>query len=291
MDNVYSIFGVTPDPNYEFPVVLAAHFWRQAIGIEPHLFLTRDESSWKSVPRSAVVLRELQKAEFRITFIGSFSGCREGTIAQSVRIHASAGPFEKEDYLITTDADLLPLDRSFYQQADLSESGKMTFWNSGCYNYSRHCLCHIGGKAGVWREVMQIDPSVDVVGAMHSFVAESVVPLIQNTPEQSKKDVEWGRDEAFVSALIQQCSWYPEGCKMIDRGLGPGIHFPPSRIDRTGWPSELGSLDGKMDSHLLRPAHVDGNWEKVRRIVELRLPEFVSSASAYREAYVSAAGG
>jgi hypothetical protein len=77
-------------------------------------------------------------------------------------------------------------------------------------------------------------------------------------------------------------SWYPNECQMIERAGAP----PFTRIDRSGWPDHVDSIEGIVDSHVLRPADQPENWPRIRRLIELLIPDQLDFCDEYRERYV-----
>ena len=91
--------------------------------------------------------------------------------------------------------------------------------------------------------------------------------------------VAWNFDEWNTSRRIREMDWYPDQCQMIERVF-------TDRLDREGWPSVIGTLEGKTDSHLLRPAQSPENWSKVRQVLGLLSPSLLSWADGFHAEYM-----
>ena len=190
--------------------------------------------------------------------------------------------FDDSDFIILSDADLWPLRYDYYHQVDHTK--KMTFWQANAYNYENHCTCHMGASAATWREVMGLTQDGDLTRQLKHTLDTDLQELQDGWANQEPGGmglswVAWNFDEWNTSRRIREMDWYPDQCQMIERVF-------TDRLDREGWPSVIGTLEGKTDSHLLRPAQSPENWSKVRQVLGLLSPSLLSWADGFHAEYM-----
>ena len=276
MDHV--VIGCSTQHDYDFPLPLTALLWRDRIGHWPVLLLARDQAHWRSIPRSSTVLDAIKELGFEHHFIGIIDEFSDGTCAQSARQHVAAIPTPDDQYILLSDADLWPIRREFYHQHDRSKY--VTFWYANAYGYENHCSCHMGARAVVWREVMELKADGNLTIQLRQTLERELRPRMEGkTPSEAGWEA-WNFDEWNTSRRFREFPWYPDGCQMIERHGAP----PVDRIDRSNWAGE--NISGMVDCHMLRPAQQDGNWGRVLSLFRNLLPGRVAWAQAYRDRYM-----
>lgn len=278
----FIIIGCSPRQDYDFPLPMTATIWKQLLGWEPVCMLYSTESTWRKNPSASYVLDTLDQKGIRYHFIGDLSGqWNEHTPVQNARQHAAALDFDDDDFLVTGDADLWPLRKDYYDQIDYSK--KMTFWFSNAYNYAYHCSCHIGARASVWRDVMGLKVTGEILSQMQVTLDRDVAPARIGLSTADAGMVEWNSDEVNTSRLIRAKSWYPHQCQMIERKRS--VHgILVDRIDRATW---KGWWPGAIDAHLLRPPQFPENWPRVFNLIRQVSPSVAEWADTYRNTYLA----
>lgn len=267
----YVAIGCSPQQPYDFLLPFTVRLWKQRIGMEVILLLSGDPKTWMTRP----VLDHLDESDY--LFVGDIPGVDAGTVAQSARQHVAALEWlQDDDYLISSDADLWPIQRDFYWKYDDSP---MTFWYANAYKYENHCTCHMGATTKTWRDLMGIEAG-DLATQLAATFERRLKPKQAGLNPSEASWQAWNFDEWNTSAVLREQVWYPDDCLMIERTGQP----PIDRIDRHAWPENV-SIEGMVDAHLLRPAHDEANWPKVRELFGLLLPEELGWADAYREQY------
>lgn len=270
----YVIIATDSSKYYSFYLPIVAKIWRERIGYEPIILLVGREKEWVGEKLQKVVLEHVQKvvSGVRILYLSPVVGFRSGTMAQLSRLYVSI-EMESEDYLLTSDVDMVPLSWEWFNQQKPEKA--VTLFNANFCNHEKYSLQYIGMRSGVWKEVMRIGGYLSVQEAVSK---ELVGGLGRNRDFWD----EWNYDERMFTRRIKEWAGYPDQCLMVDREGSP----PVDRIDRSGWP-ENPSIQGKVDAHLDRPGYRLKVWKSLCPVLrELFSAGDYEWVCAYREEYV-----
>jgi hypothetical protein len=181
---------------------------------------------------------------------------------QLSRVLAAAIPFvADEDYLLTTDADMLPLNRAYFYQQD--PRYRFHIFSADAYTdiasgrpAPKYPMCYLGAKALDWKSVMGITTK--------DIDAEAKLAL------EGRPDT-WNNDEDyFISRLHRHSSFhvgalekfkdhYSVGsCELFMRGWdGSGVAL--KRVDRATASYHKGLIGRKdaIDAHFFRPGYTE----------------------------------
>lgn len=261
--------------DYEFLAPITALLFRRVAGFEPMVLLTESETAWRARASGRCVLETLEREHIDHAWIGPLEGYRISVAAQAARQHAACLPFADDDYLVTSDVDMWPLDRAWFNQID--SRFDVQLWYANAYNYRFHTTGYVGMRAGLWREIMGIKVGDKINERLQ-------VALDANFTRNCDTWSEWYADETYTSSRLKAWKGYPDKCQMIERRGAP----PEDRIDRSGWPSQV-NLVGKVDAHVLRPGFTGENWPRLSSLLDnLICQEDVRAIKLYRESYVEA---
>jgi hypothetical protein len=266
---------------YSFFMPIVSRAWK-SIGYQPVSLLHGDEAAWSSNPKDRYVLGKIRD-ESKTFFIDPVPDFKVATVTQVSRLAAaSISEFNPEDYLLTSDADMIPLSREYFNQQDTSlpfhifsadAYGDIT---QGHRPY-KFPICYLGGEAKVWRRIMCIDSD---------FNAE-VAKIVKCSGNA------WDHDENYFHARLIQSHlvdgdyipWkggYRRGeCHCMIR-TWPGGHAD-RRIDRDGI-----FFDGRkdlIDCHYLRPGYSNRNL--LLNILETYFPSDIEFFKTYVDEFMS----
>lgn len=252
------IVSSSADNIYGFFVPILGRLWRDLIGYKPLFILFKDEDEWTRSPDTAFILKMLKDDGHEIIFIKPVDGYRTSTVMQLSRVLAAAVPSIKdEDYLLTTDADMLPLNRTYFYQQD--PNYRFHIFSADAYTdiasgrpAPKYPMCYLGAKAQDWKSVMNI--------TTNDIDAEAKRAL------EGRLDT-WHNDEDyFISCLHRHPSFhrgrlektkdhYSIGsCELfIRRWDGSGRAF--KRFDRAAWSYE--NKQDAIDAHFFRPGYTE----------------------------------
>ena len=162
------------------------------------------------------------------------------TFAQVSRLYAAAWPnIGDSDYLMTSDADMLPLS-DYWQTQD-----QFTSWGRDLTDY-HYPMCYLGGYAFLWRKVMGIES--DAITAMNRDV-------------RIQKNM-WVLDQDIVTEKINEFR-KSNPLVLIARGTSKATGYPVGRLDRSAW--KFTGFESFIDCHL---PHDYTTNEKSRRNVD-----------------------
>lgn len=132
------------------------------------------------------------------------------TFAQVARLYAASWPnIGDSDYLMTSDADMLPLSDYWHM------SDTFTTWGRDLTDY-HFPMCYLGGYAYQWKQLMGMQDS-------HTIDAMNRDIRIQQNMWILDQDIATEKINAFGAV------------RRIDRGVDRSTGYPVGRLDRSAW--------------------------------------------------------
>lgn len=294
--NRYVVTSANLNHDYAFYVPIIAAMWMR-LGYRPIVFLVGSSEEWKAHPFGSIALREARSRGAVIHFTKRVDGYAESTVAQTVRLAGGCVPFVRDDdYVLTTDVDMLPLSREFWSKP-LEGGAKVDILFANAYEGERRPhwpICYIGMSRVSWEHLLGTYPNHDE--AVWSWLNGNL------DKEAVAKDamVGWCFDEYFVSQRIAEASSSKEWkIRAVDR-VKAGAGWPASRIDRGAWGETFSACTGyngdalaikadAVDCHAPRPGYGDVAWrERVRPLLDAFHPGLGASFDVYREKFQAA---
>lgn len=249
MSTKYAVLASDANLRYAFHLPLTAAIWA-SMGWEPHVTLVdRPGNDWQS-QRHNLVLNALHGAEADVYFLKAVPDFKPSTTAQVSRLFTHLQPHVKDnDVLLTSDADMWPLDASYF-----AFDGRFKIWKFE--RYSKAYMCYTAGTATQWFDLMGI-PGVSMEQSISRVLRDGL-------GDQRTLEEEWGFDETLLNGKL--VTW-PGLAKadIVRRRLVGDMMIPERRLDRAAWISLHPcasesylpeSYDGLIDAHL--PRHNDG---------------------------------
>jgi hypothetical protein len=264
------VFSTNVIQDYAFLAPLTALMWRAIVGYQPIILCVGTPEQWndrEANPAGHVALKAMQEVGAQVHHIPALEGHRDSTVAQVSRLFASALPLPESTYLITGDADMFPMSKEFFTAVDRSKPMHVLFANAYMKDIGggklvpegKYPICYLGATVGTWRRVMQIPK------AGGGLVNELRYQLDAGLGRDAGSDSAWNYDEVLF--MVRFAEWAGRNqAQMRDRSGAP----PRDRIDRGDW-NNAPPIASASDAHLLRPAHRDDNWAKVRPLLEAKL--------------------
>jgi hypothetical protein len=203
---------------------LVCHAW-QRMGYSPVVQLVGGQGEW-DVQR----LKRIRLAGAEIFFIPRIEGINDSTVAQVSRLYGWQLRYPDDTYMLTADADMLPLGRDWFNQGDGSA---VQLYYANAYQRRYFPLCYIGATVEVWRDIM---------GSL--TMAEQ---MVGDLGLEAENWTQWNYDEQLCGRKVNLWPGHPDRCQMIDRQGAP----PNDRIDRSCW--KYNGIAGMVDAHMLRP--------------------------------------
>jgi len=249
------LLAMDNSPDYFFFAPIVSLLWQKYMGYCPVIMLVGDVEDWVGNKQKKLVLDEARKVGAEIHFLPMIEGYRPASIAQNARLYISCIPtYTDMMYFLTSDMDMLPLNRDWFWKQDRSKRVHLDY--SNVYNHAQYPLCYVGSTVHTWREIMNPSVPDNLIESMRAqFLADRLL-------EETDGLKVWCYDEKMFGEKIKSWVGYPKECQMFDRYGCP----PVDRIDRSCWPSEM-VVKGMVDCHSVRPAHTSPNWEKVMSVL------------------------
>lgn len=225
-------------------------------------------------------------------------GLRLSTVSQVIRLFAAALDFIKEeDYVLTSDVDIWPLDYFYFEPPKQKNDAKTSFFSVLYSNiYTReeamYPICYLGAEKSTWKSIMEIPSSKTLKN--EQLLKELTIQALETGKKQSKGwenrekgSVQWNFDQKLIYSQTQKLLsrqnsiWskifskqegdYPMLSLLkkqrytefdrIDRGYWPKFPYFSKDPKTSNFISENELLMSKKDSHLLRPGDTSPNFE------------------------------
>lgn len=273
--------------NYYFFMPLVAMAWKR-MGYAPISFLYGDEKLWSAKATTAVVFKFTKRLS-EVFFVAPIEGHASGNLMKICRIFAcSLETLKDEDYLLTSDADMIPLDPGLFRCQNMTHQIHLIGGNA--YRTQmvddgilppKFPMCYIGGKVEAWRAIMRVDSRCPN-GEM-----KKVLGGIRSSPSMD--------EEHFAFRLRASSFWEgplePKGPNSFEKGnceiiVRPRAHgVMGRRLDRVRWHFR-GEKDF-VDCHSRRPGYTA--LDVLERLFAIYLPKEVPAFKEYVGEFMGAA--
>lgn len=290
----YVVTSSNLNHDYAFFVPIISAMWMR-LGYRPIVFLIGSPEEWKTHRFGKLALAEARRRGALLHFAERVGGYPESTTAQTVRLAgAYTSLIREDDYLLTTDVDMLPLSRSFWGNPLDGHDFDVYFANAYEGEKRPHWpICYIGMTALSWIHLLGSYPDHNV--ATRSWMEGN----LDRGAVARDPMVGWCFDEYFVSEKIAEAKKNGKSVRFIDRMKAPA-GWPASRIDRGAWdetwaPNVMSTPDGlrihpgAVDCHAPRPGYGEVAWqERVRPLLNAFEAGLGDSFNEYRDAFALA---
>ena len=247
-----AVFSFNSNPDYSVYAPLCAWAWEK-LGWEVKAFYHNGGFHPREQEKGLLDLIT-DTYPILIHHLKSVPGYRSDTLSQISRLYGACYQ-SPEDYIMTTDVDLIPL--SDYWKPN---ENNITVWGFDLTDYTEIPIGYIGMKAGKWREVMGL--SSDSYNSLIKRDLES----IPNAHESVEWEKRWSVDQQLITERLRATTFQIDHVK---RGKYPN-GYAVGRVDRGSW-----NLDGHeqyIDAHLLRDIYKQsdtgiGNLSKTMRLL------------------------
>ena len=264
-------FGTKNALNYAFDLPLTVLAWKR-IGYESIVLLVGSIQQWESNEVFNQVLSYLRQKASIVIFLEA-EPQNAVMLSQVSRLFVSSFIPESSNlgvddvHLVTTDADLWPLQKEYY---DLPTNKSILSTNSDCCGTFKHNdqaykmlpMANIGMNVKTWLNVtkrfmfspISVDEVLDYFSREFGSLAREPVVKGENDG--------WYMDQRMVSILIS---------KWVEKSGDSGVHYVPrntglDRIDRSSW--KVTSLQGKLDAHILENIYELKQWTRMIPLLE-----------------------
>lgn len=274
MGKRYVVFSSNQVAAYEFMAPLAAICWRALTEFEPICLLTQTREHW-DLPSGRVVTDMLNRLGVQKHYIGMISEpYRTSVQAQASRQHAAAYKnFQPEDYIMTMDVDALPINGDWFSNIDWSKSCHIR--NASAWQHRWYTTFGFGATVAAWREFMGYEPTGNIGAILQKNLDLDLTPGRDTMAE-------WFFDEFLWCSRLKMSRFFPNDCDFIERNVNV------DRLDRGSWPDSIENVDRYIDAHVLRPAHTNENWPRIKALLEKLVPGRMEDICQYRMRYASA---
>lgn len=223
MRRKYVVLAVNENPKYLYfwPIVVWA--WR-TFDWEPLIFTTVDtdnkfinliyDTHDKMMDGSTAEMKILYK--YKVHQLTPINGYKSETITQVSRLYAACLFPGTEEYLMTSDFDMIPLNEHYWSY----EGHRVISYGRNLSN-EHFPICYVGAKTSLWRYFM---------GIQHE---DYMSHIKMDLDKMSKKTNPWLWDQDLLTKRLY--TYGTENINMIDRNIDPRTNYPVGRVDRSNW--------------------------------------------------------
>lgn len=235
----YVVLATNTNMDYCYYAPIVAHMWH-TIGYEPIVNVLGDKTEWDQPCRLRYIYDNIC-ASARIIALQRIPGLKDTTVVQVSRLFIAAEPFDENDYILTSDVDMLPLDRKWFTSQDFNYD--VNCFGGDAYPDDGLPMCYNGAKVNEWRMIMNILVSCNNINAA------------MKTALTAGED-DWFYDEILLKKKIKL---YHGTREIIKRWPGGN---PARRLDRSGW--DFHGQKDLIDCHSVRPGLA--HWDKLEPV-------------------------
>jgi len=283
----HAVFSSDVKEIYSFYLPIDAMAWGE-IGYKSVILLIGDRSLWESRPRTSLVLHSLPPG-CRVEFVCQVPGQDVPMTARVCRLYAASLPdLPDDDYLVMSDADMVPISRSYFSSQDPSLD--VHVFSSNAYGPVTEAgvpvkfpMCFIGGRVSAWRTLTRHDGSGIDASLLRHFAPFGDRKISFDNDELSFKHM------LVRSPLFQgEISRYGDGFRrgsvqlMLRERTKIGGHMF-RRLEYGEWKmlDKRHHIDSHFGNHL-----GPKNWGSIVKIFETYFPKHLDVTKRYIEEYL-----
>lgn len=287
----YTVLSSDFSPDYMFYLPLASMLWRTVVGRTPLIILIGTAEEWLTHYKGKLVVAACRQAGAIIHFVPRIDGYRSSTVAKASRLYASLLPgLDPSDELMISDADLLPLERSFFERHD-TQKHAMSFYFANAMTHDKeypdvYPMCHMVATTKNWREAMGCaGRGPHMIECMEDDLGEEVGKYEDTKPEyRHRNGAGLFSDETYFATFLRAWSQYagssPKNVQFIDRERRPS-GCPVGRKDKVDWDIK----EPATDAHGYRPGWSDEHFGKLDALLVTLIESGKISTEQVREFY------
>ena len=199
---------------YFFYLPMLVEAWRR-VGYKSIIFLVSStdsnlENFQSNIPAAMKTVEYLKKLDVKLILIKSDP--HYGVMTSMIsRLFVGAIDFlDDEDYVLTSDSDLIPISMTYYKVQDYDAIGAWNGFCCGSFNlknktYEMYAMGHIGMKTKHWKGVMGLDEKVAInTKLIADLVKETFDEKVVKEDEKiGRGDQTWYADQVTLSSKIQ----------------------------------------------------------------------------------------
>lgn len=292
----------TKESDYSYLLPFACLLWREVIGFEPVVLLVGDEREWAAESGPKACLSALRRFGFVHRFVGRIEGHTDVAMSKHSRQHLAAWSSISDDtWIIPSDADLWPFQRSYYQRHEAPSAAKykaMLYYANGDafesgadaiakFEANRRFftipMCHVAMRAREWRSSYNLLAD-DLTGSMRQTFARYGIGDASNCPD-GETEVGWtwwvNSDQRVLTYVLAKQPWFDSSTHYVVRVGRP----PIDRLDRStkSWSKGPLDLDLYVDAHVHKKPETA--WQDLEPIIARFLPNKLAWAEGFHRAW------
>ena len=189
----------------------------------------------------------------KIIQINNCTQASDVTLAQSSRLYACDLLQDTNDFLLTSDIDMLPLSYEYFNVSSTDDKFIFLYYNA--YDMHKFPICYLGARINLWKKIMLSQNDI-------SFLDDFNFNFTQFSDKNPNTLQVWNFDELLFENKFW--SWVEKNAINLDDKVVK-IHRNPNndRLDRADWKNDFHAHSIYKDCHALRPAYLHDNFHKI----------------------------
>lgn len=239
--------------DYLFYLPITSFVWNH-FGFDCVTFLAEEHDMQQVKPelRKYIEGITVSKTKSQLYYLPAAKPVRSETVAQISRLFGAAVVEDENEYLITGDIDMIPLNSYLYRDFD-----KRNLYGQDLTDYTQWPMCYVGMSCKNWREFLGIEylnAMAQIMAALQEYAHKSA---------SQKWEEYWDTDQAYLTDKIKLFG--PEKFQNIIRGR-ERTGYAYKRVDRGHW--NWSPAEEYIDAHMLKNPYSEENFEKTYALIE-----------------------
>jgi len=238
------ILSTNNNPDYSFYLPITC-FVYEYFNWKP-LAITVGDSKQYSLIQEEINLR----TNARLVNVNEIVEYKSETIAQCIRLYAPSIIEDENEYIMTGDVDMIPLNSYFNRDFD-----KYNAYGYDLTDFTQFPICYVGMNKIGWKKLMNLEDNKMI---------ECLLRDLKNEPKSTSTiwSEYWDTDQHILTDRIKKFG--TNNFNIINRGKeDTGYAF--KRVDRGNWIWDKNYE--YIDSHLLRNAFTDDVFAKTYQLI------------------------
>ncbi len=267
------LFSITDNEIYSFFAPIVSVLWKEYVGFVPAIIVIGEYGEWMTDKTKKYIIEKCVEVGAEIHFAPRIKGFLDSTVAQVARLYGHTLGYDKNTWIMTADADMIPMTKTWFVEPD--EYKLLQIYYPDAYNYQKFPICYIGATSKIWGEIMD---------------SHSLENQLNNGLGCGQTGMKaWCYDEELF--IIRAKEWWESldinkfrVTKFVERGNENGM--AKGRVDRSNWIFDKNRTD-YIDCHSLRPAQDEENWKKILDLLLWLHPVRTEWFNEYRNGFLA----
>jgi len=261
-------------------------FWHEIVGYRTVIVLVGAEEDWQSDKAASLAVEFTKKLCPGTEFIYLENKTRYPAYILSQLIRPLTALKYPNDFSITSDIDMLPLQKDYFKVTNVS---KLHHFDPGVLGRPPYeiAMCYIGAIGSLWQKLLKAK-NEDVAPEYIEKIVDKYKGFDRVRGYAGKKNKPfWGVDQMYLTEHILYSDEYKMNLfKPADRDLDPKTNLLNDRVDKVKWEFNPRKKGYYVDAHLVLNEpwnRSTRNWKIFKKLLKTYVPSEVADIVRYTD--------